>query len=735
MTWHLANLTASAVVSGVDPWAFVPAPPIPAGVRENKKARTAWILRPSTQHHVYSFVEATAANQRVSLTNPPFALHGLALDYDCPVADAEIETGLGRATHIPTWFERTMSGNFRPVWVFAEPLRVPGYVFTKGFLPFLAAKLNAELIAAGLDKAALGAPERYYTNSCDWFTTRAEPLPSSLLHGWLLEFSAKFAFTHSEFGSAIPLEEVAEKLAARYPRFSTWPGNFVLGAQGPSFWVDGSTSPKSAIVRETGIQTFAAHATKAFYSWADLIGEAAVSESTSHQLGRAVEGLYFDGKHYHRQLVTGDWKPFDRSDVREHLRVVRQVSAKPDKTGVSNIERAMQHIQDHQHIVGAAPFVFRPSGILRFNGQSVLNTSARTVCTPVEIPTVWGADGGFPFISTFLESLFDPPTQLEVFLAWLSRFYASGYAQRPSAGQNMFIAGGKSIGKTLLNRRIIGPLLGGYAEATDYLLGRDDFGSELFESALWAVDDSGAATNASDHRRFSEIVKKLAANNTFRWHAKFRVPMLIQWQGRVVVTCNRDEESIRILPDLSMTILDKLILLRGVEAHDPRRFRFPDAFELELLLERELPYFARWLLDHNVPVHLIADDPRFGIISYHDESLVATAHQSSRLAAFVEILHDWREAYFHDVPDEAAWQGTAFQLHKAFNSDPNAAHAMRAFSVDAIGRSLAALRSRGDTSIRCEEDDSIRVWTIDRPAKLPLVKKATRWKIKPTVNP
>ena len=49
---------------------------------------------------------------------------------------------------------------------------------------------------------------------------------------------------------------------------------------------------------------------------------------------------------------------------------------------------------------------------------------------------------------------------------------------------------------------------------------------------------------------------------SFEYHAKFRDQQSVPWVGRVMVTCNDDVESIRILPDMEMNTLDKISLFK-----------------------------------------------------------------------------------------------------------------------------------------------------------------------------
>lgn len=723
----LPNLSAVGVREGV-PWE-IPVR-IPDGVRgkpgdraatkEAKKARTVWATSPETDTVIYAAVEGRNSRARVTKArgeddgNPPHAIHALVVDYDIAVTDDELTAGMQRMTYRPTVIERTLSGNARAIWTFAEPVRVPGYDAASGFLVHLSTILQVQALAPGIDEGALKAPDRYYTWSGDFFLTGAEPLPTPLVRGWWVEFAGKLKLSGSEFsGTEIPFEVLREMLSAKYPRFSEWPVEFAADTQGPSFWVEGSTSPLSAIAKPQGMLTWAAHATKAFYSWEDLLG-APAAEYRTRRLGEAVEGLHYDGKNYWRQLPDGRWKAWEKTDILGHLKATRGISARPDKTGTSDLDRCIQHIHDHQQVDGAAPFAMLPSGAITVFGHRVLNTSTRRVLTPSESPEVWGADGRFPFLSRLLDVLFDDGAgdkQLPHFLGWLQYAYRAAHAQRPTSGPNLILAGGAGTGKTLLSRRVIGPLFGGYSEASDYLMGIDSFGAELFDSGVWCVDDAVVSADRGTHRRFSELLKKMAANTTFRYHAKFRQATLVDWRGRVVVTCNRDVLSLRIIPDLTISIADKLSLLRCVQTHEHTGFVFPGTVETEDILDRELPYFARWLLDMTPAPNLVRD-PRFGWRPYLHPDLVNEAHQSSWGATFGEILAYWSRLYFSVNSTATEWRGSAFGLYCSLQADPAISAAMRTSSPEQMSRNLSALLATGDPRLSCSDVAGQREWVI-----------------------
>lgn len=724
--FYLRNLSSIATEPG-KPWEFTALDRVPVQClgKEGKKARNDWITGPKTDFFCYSMFEGVNPNLRIRAPgkdedgNPVVAMYGLAVDYDYPLTEEEIEAALNRMPPDlrPQWREKTLSGNLRLVWVFFQPLLIPTHSFVIKLLETLDQIIPFRQLA-GIDEGALKAPERYYTNGCVWKQINPLPFPHAMLLGHVIKFSEKFDWKGPEFAyTGIPLDIVAAQLKEKYPRFSEWPGDFVEGAQGPSFWLDGSTSPKSAMVRPGGMATFANHAHgKGFFHWPELIGADFCDRYKIEQIGKASDGIFYDEKHYFSRNTEGTWCIDPKENIILLLRQERGLSDARKKGALtSEVEQALVQIQRRNRIKVAAPFPFYPEGRVHLLGETVLNLHTRKALSPAEQP------GPFPFISEFLKTLFDPAEQLEFFISWLAYFYRSCYLRSPRSGHAVYIAGGTNVGKTFLNRAIVGGLVGGFAEAHAHITGEDKFNQELFEYALWCIDDGSIASNFAAHRRCTEMMKRIVANPTMRCNGKFLKANTTKWQGRLMVSCNLDPESIRMLPDLDLSTREKVMLLR---THSVAQVKFLQPEEMSEMLKRELPYFARYLLDFQIPAHCLSDDPRFGVQPYLEKSLVDTANQSSVSGAFSEILEEWMRVYFMEQePQAEKWEGTALQLYKSILMDHTLVEAMKPFNVQSVGRMMVSLVSKNFFGITVGGEETRRIFVIPRHARFPLPKK------------
>lgn len=716
---HLKNLGTSGLHEGPAPWEFNQRPDPKLGA--DKKLREGWITAKTTQHYVYGVAEGKNPNQRVTKPskdgegNPPHAIWGLAADYDSPYT---VEDVLARVPslskdHVPEWYERTLSGNARIVWRFESPIIVPSFAFATTFLTFVAERLRCSALLAGLDFKASTNPSRYFTNSGEWYSiTGGKPLPVDLVEGWLIESGRVYRFQRDpetrgdDVGDLAPIRAA---LAARYPRFSEWPGQFEVGEMGPSFWVEGSTSHKSATVRPGGLQTFAAHAAKGFYTWSDLCDASTVKDLQSQNTSAATRDVFFDSRMYWvPDPLNGAWITIGKENLDTYLITHRKCSPKSDPaTGVSPLAEAKLHIAMQNRVDGVGHAVFFPTGLIRApDGRRVLNISTRVPLSPSEERGIeWGPKGQIPFLSSFYEHLFPVEVARIAWLGWLGYAYSGVVARRPAQGQVACVAGPPGVGKSMQSQGILSPLFGGCADAAAYLHGKDSFGGELFESFLLRSDDNGLFTDPRTRAGAAERMKALAANAEQRVHAKYMMPTLMPWFGRLVLTMNCDPDSLSQMPELTSSIEGKISLFRTGDIPAPELSLGREW--VEATLAKELAFFARWLLEHP-PKQLGAElDSRYGVAAYHDPLLLAESRAQSSTAIVRDILDDWRKTQ----PAPGPWRGTIAQLRMEMAGCPARSEILRSVPLDRFRRDVQKTASGGTEWIRVRG----QVFEVDIP--------------------
>ena len=697
----LVNLSESRV-ERARPWAFGTGT-MPQGM--TKPEFRAWCADSKTRDLFYSGFEGANAALRVSDNNPATFMHGLVADYDVRVPLEERHAFLARASlhHPPNFISATFSGGVRLVWLFEGPIPLFTKRITGVFITRLKKELNLRKAFPALDEEALARPGQYYQRGHHWEALSPTPLSLDLLHAWVLAASKKGEW--SSFGDEVPIARVAEAVEQTFP--GRWHGPFEIGARGPRFWDETASNPTSAIVRSSGMQCFTG--SRPFVPWIDILGRKFMDEFQASTAGAAISAIWFDGRDYWLKIHDA-WRLFKKGDVALHLRVEHDISDERRKGVVATpMDQILNQIHQTKAVDGAAPFVYRDATIIHFSGKRYLNIARARLMAPAEESQAWGEN--FPYIAALLDGYFDPPEQLPFFLSWLAFAYQAAAKGKPHNGQATFIAGDVNQGKTLISNVLVGDLFGGHMDASDYLLGESKFNKELFEVGLWTVDDTVPSSDPRRQQLYSAMLKKIPANYSFQYHPKFRDAIMLPWAGRVLITCNADPESIRILPDTEMSLLDKVMLFKVRTAERD----FKDA---AARIRAELPFFARFILDYQIPEHC-RGEARFGVKCYHHEELIEEARQSSRTAGFAELLEIFRRSFFANGSTEE-WEGNATELKQAMLSDDAVKALADAYSVEMIGRLLGKLESQQYPGLsRPPRRGYSRLWRICRVAVPP----------------
>lgn len=726
---HLQNLSSSEVFSGELPWGFVSLDSVPVAAFNDKGARDRWINTPETRFSVYTLYEGTQKNLRLRGSraggddNPPLLMHGLAIDYDCPMSVKDVENGLHTLGEmLPTFFEQTLSGNGRLVWLFEKPLILPNRKFLVKLLETLDQIIPFRKYA-GLDEAAYKAPERYFTNGCRWTLISRRRVPDAKLRGFVMKASEKFDWTQKEFGKAVNLESIADECQKRFPRFSEWEGEFTLGSAGPSFWIDGSTSPKSAIIRETGMQTFSAHATKAFYPWAELVGNEFVENDENARLGKAIDGVYFDGQVFIIPDTSGTFSPLNKDNAKLLLQTHRGLRNVKNRDGSpTEVDRAIAQVLMNQRIHGAASCAFYPKGLFEYNGNRILNTHQKDALPHATGPSVWGPTGKFPWLSKFFDTFFDPtPIQRDRFFAWWRRHYLGCLNRDPLSGQAIFMCGPADSGKTFLNRQLIGHSVGGFVDIAPVMLGNDNFNSQSFEKAQWCIDDAAVAADERKLLLFAENVKKCVANADQLCNEKFRKAVMVPWQGRLMSTMNLDHNSLKLVVNTDISNLDKIMILKVMQS----MAEFVSQPEMRAIRDRELPHFLRWLISEwQVPAHCYEGaSARFGVTAYAEPSILRSVNLNGSKLMFNELLTQFLMDFFNRVsPSAAYWEGNATQLKSQMSADAIVEIQLREYRSTVFSKSLMNAADKKEFLITVTDADMGRTFQIHRDARFNAIK-------------
>jgi hypothetical protein len=479
----------------------------------------------------------------------------------------------------------------------------------------------------------------------------------------------------------------------------------------------------SAIVKPGGMFTFSQHATKPFYSWGDLLGAEFVTAATNESMAKATIDVWWDSKKYWFRGKDGYASHELRSFVL-YLKTDCNMSAKPDPNGKSVIDEAVRHVEREQRVDAAVPFVFRPPGIVDFQGQKILNTYCRRAIQPCTGTQKWGPHGEFSFSAAMFDNLFrfNNGHQLPWFLAHWKWLYESALYEMPRPQMNFTLCGDPGKGKTLANREYVGMSVGGYADASDYLMKGAVFNSHLFCVGHWCVDDDTMTIDHDHLQRMQSMFKKMSSNQQHEHNKKFEVSGMLEWMGNTGVSINADFRSTRIISAMDAGSLSKMCLYRCVSDEDSQ-FTFPSYVEMKKILIAERPALLRWLVDWTPPDYVIRSRDRYGFMAYQEPTLLEQTQQTSTVAPFRETLLEALIHFFAEHKDRAEWTGTVTQLVRLMDGQGSK------IRVELVNRYLEQIQREG--TIKCENRTgnwNTRLWIfrradfdINKPVVAPLV--------------
>ena len=710
MFHYLKNLRAQATTPIDHPSEFERK--VPDAVMRTKRTFSTWCEHAATKHCHYSMVEGVDPLQRVGTENPPLLIHGIVADFDAVSTNEDLAGVLERleSEHAPAWASSTYSKGARLLWRFEAPLTVPNLDVAKRFLKHAVSELKINGLLAGLDLPATVDPCKYFEVGTNWgIVDKDAVIPSSAINLWAFESGDKAKWDH--LGDVvIPQKDLALEIESRWP--GVWKGTFEEGERGPRFWDEMASNPTAAVIRPTGMQCFSG--SEGFMPWASVLGHKFVNKFVEERIGEVLTDSYFDGKVYWKKDSRGAYQCANKEDFKTRLRVRNNISQKVlQGRTASEMDTLLDKIHDDHRVTVALPVIHTPEGLYHDSkGELCLNTSRIKCMKPAERgdkPLEWGE--GFPWMAEFLGGLFDPHEQLDFFLAWWQRFYVPALAEKPESGHALFIAGDTGLGKTLLSTLFVSKSVGGHSDASSYLMGDEKFTAGIVKAPIMAVDDTCPASDYRRHVQYSAMIKKIAANKEVAYEQKYQQSGSVDWKGRVIVTCNLDPESIRLLPNLDMNMKDKVSLFKCAERG--KRTDFPNDTTLKAIAERELPFMLRWLVDWKAPRHCMGS-VRFGAIPYHHVDLTTEAVQASSGHAFLEILGAFFEELQND-PDnkDTEWVGNAVKLYGDITLHEGLRPLINKYTARAITVNLNQLVSQGVPVTRVTKKSSRnQIWTI-----------------------
>jgi hypothetical protein len=407
----------------------------------------------------------------------------------------------------------------------------------------------------------------------------------------------------------------------------------------------------------------------------------------------AFEDIAFDGGTFFQKGADGIWRRTSAGMITSILKNRGYGSKVPKGSTSSPLDKAMGTINTECRVDGAAPFLYHKEDTWNYNGAKLLNTATAKIAPAAATAKDWGIL--FPRVALVLDKVFADDLYRDTFLAWFKRFYESAEKGSLALGQALALVGPVHSYKSFIIERIIGKAMGCYADLSPMAAGENNgFTADVFKSAIAVVDDSKGASSEEKRRRYSSLIKKLAAHGKHLYHEKFLTPVMVEWKGRVVMGLNDDPVSIKLLPDLDISNEDKLIVLQMQSWPDHPSTEYFDGIETE-----ELPHFLAWLKRFIIPECIKSTNSRYGIRSIIAPDIRVKVQASSLAGSFEEILHTWWKQ-LPLIERKKPFQGTSADildaLGVAFSSRPEM---LRGLDTVKLGYRLRELATRGDSGV------------------------------------
>jgi hypothetical protein len=621
-------------------------------------------------HCFYSGFVGRVPSMRVSKENPAMEMRSFIADIDAKLSFEVLIRAIESIpeTRRPRFLESTLSDKWRLVFPLERPfswgsLDDPSRLWDE-FLKLLAGELKlTALFAESLDKKSMTTTQVWW-NHCNWSSAGdAYFLRKELIDKIACDAFDKVSRRHKVAqGRLSNLEAAKEELGRRYPRFlQEWdPENFKIGARGSSFWITGSQSPLSAIVKEEGIFTFADHADRSFYSWKDLLGEGYVDKDHSDRDYNINRTYYFnDTENRFYKLKNGsEWLTLTPEAVRQEL-VLLGLSPRVERDGgdlVAEVDQCIIRLRNMNQVSGKGPFMWNPERIIQPRGSSkrYLNSFYEVKpIPPTAERTPWGPEGKFPTISWLVDHLFEGQDR-DMWLSYAKIAYIHFLERKKQLKQALIVAGPQGTGKTLLQTGVLSALLGGHGQGNGYLTMETRFCGEMFDHAVICVDDGEGGTTQAKQRQMTERLKTLVSKSGVTVEEKFKTTSRGEWFGVITISVNTDVGSLHnSMPDTTMAIADKLIILRvHCPATDDREgllgMKQP---EWEKVIAQEIAYFAAWLYHtYQIPDWAISRG-RYELVPYHNEMIMTELEHMSEYFLASRIMTKAMRLYFGSDPE------------------------------------------------------------------------------------
>jgi hypothetical protein len=364
---------------------------------------------------------------------------------------------------------------------------------------------------------------------------------------------------------------------------------------------------------------------------------------------------------YWRRTVDGTYCRAGEADLRRHIRKDGFFVETPLDGGIKLFDHAITYVQDNCHVTT----VFNLAG----HRPGIFSTrEGRRVLVPDGLRQMALGEGDFPETRELLEGLFGED-QIDLVLSWLQSAVTdlvSGEPDRWRSSHLLCLVGPPGCGKSMFQTLVTEWLNAAEADPFDMLVGSDrgKFTQDLANAAHWRMEDKPPIYKLQVRASFAEAVKHHSVSKLLDVHAKGRDKIQLPTFRRMTLSTNEDSDALTVLPVLTPSIEDKLVVVRCGKATNLG----PDYLANITKFRKEMPAFRAFLLrDYRIPEALLERGTRMGFREYINPTVRELMEEFDPKKRFVEILD--LVLFQADDGPRLDWEGTATQLQQKLTDD------------------------------------------------------------------
>lgn len=358
-------------------------------------------------------------------------------------------------------------------------------------------------------------------------------------------------------------------------------------------------------------------------------------------------------KDYWVRAADGEFIRCNETGLRKRLQLIG--------VGDNQIDETVIRFQDNNYIRYAGPLAGFWSGRYVIHGVPVLATASPRLIEPTY--------GDNMIVRDYIDRLLGR-RQAAYVHAYFKIGYAEFRAKTLRRGPVLILVGKRDQGKSLFVSKIFVSIFGGRkAEPQQGMEGGTTFNKDWFGAESLVMDDPGSDDQHGTRKKFADAIKQMCGNEAPRCHGKHLDPIVLTPFWRMVVTLNDQLEDIQVLPPLSNSMLDKVIILMTERRAVDCPTSSPDDYVRfgESLVNGVSDYLG-WLETWQLPIELRNKKfgfERWGFSCYQHPAIMASLKELTPEERVKQMV----DAVLFVQNRTEQFEGTAFDVERELLSD------------------------------------------------------------------